>query len=251
MTSPSTPVASLTHTEKIKVLVVDDEPDILEFIQYNLRKEGYQTYTASDGIRAIELARRIIPDVILLDIMMPGSDGVTTCHELRRDDTFNNTLIAFLTARSEEYSEIAGLNAGADDYISKPIRPRLLLSRIRALLRRRKQFSETNHDGFNVVGPLGINRETYQFFKNDHEINLTKTEFELMQLFMSNPGRVFTRQDLFQKIWGYAESINSRTIEMHICKLREKIGSGMIKTIIGVGYSLNAFESTILPPASA
>lgn len=224
---------------KIKVLIVDDEPDILEFLEYNLSRNGYETIRASNGTEAIKLADQEIPDLILLDIMMPGMDGVETCYELRKNDKLRDTIIAILTARSEEYSEIAGLEAGADDYIQKPIRPRLLLSRLKALLRRKdtgrtQPLPSTQLD----FGSLKIDPRSYQVFIDDEVIVLAKKEFEVMMLLASQPGKVFTREEMFQKVWGYTVPIASRTIDVHISKLREKVGERYIKTLKGVGYKL-------------
>jgi two-component system alkaline phosphatase synthesis response regulator PhoP len=228
---------------KIKVLIVDDEPDILEFLDYNLSRNGFQTIQASNGKDAIKLADKEVPDLILLDIMMPGMDGVQTCYELRKNEKLNNSLIAFLTARSEEFSEIAGLEAGADDYIQKPIRPRLLLSRIKALMRR-KESSRAPALTANQLdfGSLKIDPQSYQVFIDGEVVPLAKKEFEVIMLLASKPGKVFTREEMFQKVWGYTVPIASRTIDVHISKLREKVGERFIKTLKGVGYKLEVEE---------
>jgi two-component system alkaline phosphatase synthesis response regulator PhoP len=224
---------------KTKVLIVDDEPDILEFLDYNLSRSGYEVIQASNGLDAIKLADKEIPDLILLDIMMPGLDGVETCYEMRRHDKLKNSLIVFLTARSEEYSEIAGLEAGADDYIQKPIRPRLLLTRIKALMRR-KDSSLDRPDSQALIdfGDLKIDPMSFQVIIDHETIALAKKEFEVLMLLASHPGKVFTREEMFQKVWGYTVPIASRTIDVHISKLREKVGERFIKTLKGVGYKL-------------
>jgi two-component system alkaline phosphatase synthesis response regulator PhoP len=228
---------------KIKVLIVDDEPDILEFLHYNLSRSGFDVVQATNGPDAIKLAQKELPDLILLDIMMPGMDGVETCYEMRRIDVLKDTLIAFLTARSEEYSEIAGLEAGADDYIQKPIRPRLLLTRIKALMRR-KESARPAATGKEVLdfGSLRIDPGSFQVTIDNEVITLAKKEFEVLMLLASQPGRVFTREEMFQKVWGYSVPIASRTIDVHISKLREKLGERYIKTLKGVGYKLEVTE---------
>lgn len=228
---------------KIKVLIVDDEPDILEFLEYNLSRNGFETIQASNGLDAIKIADKEVPDLILLDIMMPGMDGVQTCYELRKNDKLKDCLIAFLTARSEEFSEIAGLEAGADDYIQKPIRPRLLLSRIKALMRRKESSRVTTSTG-NILdfGALKIDPQSYQVIIDGEVITLAKKEFEVIMLLASKPGKVFTREEMFQKVWGYTVPIASRTIDVHISKLREKVGERFIKTLKGVGYKLEVEE---------
>ncbi len=224
---------------KIKVLIVDDEPDILEFLDYNLSRNGFNTIQASNGKDAIKLADQEVPDLILLDIMMPDMDGVETCYELRKNEKLKDTLVAFLTARSEEYSEIAGLEAGADDYIQKPIRPRLLLTRIKALMRR-KESSRPSSATSTVLdfGSLKIHPRSYEVTIDDEIITLAKKEFEVLMLLASQPGKVFTREEMFHKVWGYSVPIASRTIDVHISKLREKVGERYIKTLKGVGYKL-------------
>jgi len=224
---------------KFKILIVDDEPDILEFLDYNLTRNGFITIQASNGKDAVKLAAAEVPDLILLDIMMPGMDGVETCYEMRKNQKLNSTIIAFLTARSEEYSEIAGLEAGADDYIQKPIRPRLLLTRVKALLRRKD--SGDGRDASSAIldfGTLKIDTGSYQATINDEVIALAKKEFEVLMLLASQPGKVFTREEMFQKVWGYSVPIISRTIDVHISKLREKVGDRYIKTLKGIGYKL-------------
>lgn len=224
--------------QPIKVLLVDDEPDILEFLDYNLSRNGFTTIQAANGKDAVRLADQEVPDLILLDIMMPGMDGVETCYELRRNEKLKNTLIAFLTARSEEYSEIAGLEAGADDYIQKPIRPRLLLSRIKALMRRKESAKPSSASDPLDFGALKIDPSRYLVTIDNEVLTLAKKEFEVLMLLASQPGKVFTREEMFQKVWGYQVPIASRTIDVHISKLREKLGERFIKTLKGVGYKL-------------
>ena len=220
------------HTHKI--LIVDDEEDILEFLSYNLNKEGYQVFTATDGNTAITLAKKELPHLILLDVMMPGIDGIETCRELRSLPGLQDVIIAFLTARSEDYSHIAGFDAGADDYINKPIKPRVLVSRIQALLRRTTAVKKDSD--FLQLGNLRINRERYLVIKDNIEITLPRKEFELIYLLASKPGKVFTREEILIKIWGYDVVVGDRTIDVHIRKLREKIGEDYIRTVKGVGY---------------
>lgn len=225
--------------KKTKVLIVDDEPDIIEFLHYNLTRNGYEVIQASNGPDAINFANKEIPDLILLDIMMPGMDGVETCYELRKNEKLRETIIAILTARSEEYSEIAGLEAGADDYIQKPIRPRLLLTRIKALLRRKESIQPLTQQPDELdFGSLKIHPNSFQVSIDNEFITLAKKEFEVLMLLASHPGKVFTREEMFQKVWGYSVPIASRTIDVHISKLREKVGERFIKTLKGVGYKL-------------
>ena len=218
-----------------KILLVDDEPDIIELIQYHLEKEGYLVKTAINGVEGLKVAKSFIPDLILLDVMMPEMDGIEACIELRKDNTLNSTLIAFLTARAEDYSHVAGLDSGADDYITKPIKPRLLLSKIKALLRR----STVNQIIKNDKVSLEINRDKYIVICEGKEFTLPKKEFELLALLFSKPGNVFTREAILAKVWGDDIVVGDRTIDVHIRKLREKIGDVNIKTIKGVGYKLN------------
>lgn len=219
---------------KKKILVVDDEEDILEFLSYNLSKEGAKVYKASNGVDAIEKAIRKKPDLILLDVMMPEMDGVETCIQLRDKPETQNTIIAFLTARSEDYSQIAGFEAGADDYIAKPIKPRVLISRIKALMRRNDVIEPTSAQI--ELKSLKIDRDRYVVIKDDEELNLPKKEFELLSLLISEPGKVFTRENILSSVWGEDVVVGDRTIDVHIRKLREKIGNHHIKTIKGVGY---------------
>jgi two-component system alkaline phosphatase synthesis response regulator PhoP len=216
-----------------KILVVDDENDILEFIQYNLKKEGYDVHLAHNGQEAIDIGKKIKPDLILLDVMMPVMDGIEACKIMKADSAFDKSFIVFLTARAEEYSEIAGFNAGADDYIAKPIKPRVLNSRISAILRRK------NKDVVEVkltVGDLIIDRETFLVYRGDQKIQLARKEFELLFLLAGKPGKVFTREFILEKVWGDEVLVVDRTIDVHIRKLREKLGDAYIGTVKGVGY---------------
>ncbi|NUQ25327.1 MAG: response regulator transcription factor [Saprospiraceae bacterium] len=222
--------------DSAKILVVDDEPDILEILRYNLQKEGYEVFSASDGEEGLKVAEREHPDLIILDIMMPKMDGVELCRQLRSRPSFSKTLIAFLTAREEDYSQIAALEGGGDDYITKPIRPRVLLSRIKALLRRSDRQDNYDDEGALVIGDLVINREKVNVQRGEEIIELAKKEFELLNLLVSKPGKVFTREEIFNKVWGTDVIVGNRTIDVHIRKLREKIGDEYIKTIKGIGY---------------
>lgn len=224
--------------ENMKILVVDDEPDILEFLSYNLEKESYQVITAPNGLKALELAKKESPDLILLDIMMPKMDGIETCQQLRSLPEFNNTIIVFLTAREEDFTQIAALEAGGDDFITKPIRPRVFMSRISALLRRKSRKVKEDLQSEIQIGDLNINRTQMKVVLADKIIELPKKEFELLWLFASKPGKVFKRDEIFLKIWGNDVIVGNRTIDVHIRKLREKIGDSIIKTIKGIGYKL-------------
>lgn len=217
-----------------KILLVDDEKDILEFLSYNIKKEGAKVYTATNGLEAISLAKKKKPDLILLDVMMPEMDGIETCLQLRESLDTRDIMIAFLTARGEDYSQIAGFDAGADDYISKPIKPRVLISRIKALLRR-KQHGGLKETAVELKG-LTIDRDRYVVIKDEEEINLPKKEFELLALLISVPGKVFTRETILSSVWGDDVVVGDRTIDVHIRKLREKLGASHIRTIKGVGY---------------
>ncbi len=219
--------------KKYKILVVDDEPDILEFIGYNLSKENYEVISAHDGISAIKAAKEHKPDLIILDIMMPKLDGIETCRHLRNIPEFKDTLIVFLTALGDEQSEIKGLNIGADDYIVKPIKPKLLISRVNALIRRLGQGRST---GLVTVGDIVIDRESYLVKQNGKVITLPRKEFELMTLLASKPGKVFHREEILSKVWGQDIIVGDRTIDVHIRKLRQKFGDNHISTVKGVGY---------------
>lgn len=217
-----------------KILVVDDEIDILDLLKYNLEKEGYQVQVADNGIKGVEIAQTFIPDLILLDIMMPNQDGVETCRQLRELKALSNTFILFLTARVEEYSEIAAFDSGADDYLTKPIKPRALMSRINAIFRRSKK--EEDVDQKITAGDLIIDRQSYVVTKKGREFTLPKKEFELLYFLAQHPGKVFSRDDLLINIWGTDVFVLARTVDVHIRKVREKIGDGYISTIKGVGY---------------
>jgi two-component system alkaline phosphatase synthesis response regulator PhoP len=223
-----------------KILVIDDESDIIEFLTYNLKKEGYEIFSALNGRDGIELARKYNPHLILLDIMMPEMDGIETCEELRLLPGLNMTIIAFLTARGEDYSQIAGFEAGGDDYITKPIKPKVLLSRIKALLKRYGKYTREpelqEQLGKVKRGNLVIDREKYIVSVRNKELMLPKKEFELLLLISSKPDRVFTRDEIFSQVWGDDVIVGDRTIDVHIRKLREKIGDEHIITIKGVGY---------------
>lgn len=222
----------MINTNK-KILLVDDEPDILEFLSYNLKAEGYNVFTAENGKRGIEIAEKENPDLIILDVMMPEMDGIETCSEMRKIQKLKHTLIAFLTARNEDYSQIVGFDAGADDYITKPVKPKVLISRIKALLRRAGDKPEFNTI---EVGGLQIDREKYLVRKGTQEIVFPKKEFELLALLASKPGRVFTREEILNKVWGEDVVVGDRTIDVHIRKLREKLGEEFIRTVKGIGY---------------
>jgi len=220
---------------KYKILVVDDEPDIVELIEYNLKREGYTVFTASNGQEAVSVAKKLNPDLIILDIMMPKMDGIEACRVMRSMPEFKNTFMVFLTARSEEYSEIAGFNVGADDYIAKPIKPRALISRINAILRRNNKGEEAIENKVEVAD-LVIDRETFLVYKNNDKIVLAKKEFELLYLLASKPGKVYTRESILKSIWEDSVVVTNRTIDVHIRKLREKIGDDYVSTVKGVGY---------------
>jgi len=217
-----------------KVLVVDDEEPILELLKYNLEKNGYEVKTALDGAKAVDIARKFVPDLVLLDIMMPKMDGVETCRQLRDLPELQKMFVVFLTARSEEYSEVAAFDIGADDYITKPIKPRALMSRISALFRRDSKKSSPS--SVITIGDLTIDRTSYTINVKGKEINLPKKEFELLYFLAQNPNKVFSREDLLQNIWGSDVYVLARTVDVHIRKVREKIGEDYITTVKGVGY---------------
>lgn len=221
-----------------KILLVDDENDILEFVGYNLRKEGFDVYTASNGMEAIRLAEEVMPHLILLDVMMPEMDGIETCEVIRNNPKLKNIFVAFLTARGEDYSQIAGFEAGGDDYIAKPIKPKVLVSRIKAMLKRLDSNivdSKGDNTLLDIAG-IVIDKERYMVVKQGEDLVLPKKEFELLALLHSKPNKVFTREEIFSSIWGDNIIVGDRTIDVHIRKLREKIGDDYIKTIKGVGY---------------
>jgi len=220
-----------------KVLVVDDEEPILELLKYNLEKSGYEVKTAIDGVKAVDIAKRFIPDLVLLDIMMPKIDGVETCRLIRELPELQKTFVVFLTARSEEYSEIAAFDVGADDYIMKPIKPRALMSRISALFRR--DAKKVSPSSLITIGDLTIDRTSYTIKLKDKVINLPKKEFELLHFLAQHPNKVFSREDLLQNIWGSDVYVLARTVDVHIRKVREKIGEDFIATVKGVGYKFS------------
>ncbi|WP_163715659.1 response regulator transcription factor [Mangrovibacterium lignilyticum] len=227
--------------EKYKILLVDDEVDILEFISYNLEKEGFTVYTAQNGAEAIKVAEKKIPHLIILDVMMPEMDGIAACEELRKIPALQSCIIAFLTARGEDYSQIAGFEAGADDYITKPIRPKVLVSRVKALLKRTGGNGSTaaapiENTNTVAIGDLVIDKERYLIKMNGEEMVLPRKEFELLSLLVSKPGKVFTREEIYYSVWGDNVVVGDRTIDVHIRKLREKIGNDHIKTLKGIGY---------------
>ena len=217
----------------ITILLVDDEPDILEIIRYNLNSEGYKVETAENGLEAIEKAKNVKPQLIIMDVMMPKMDGIEACEKIRKIPDLSETVITFLTARGEDYSQMAGFEAGADDYITKPIKPKVLVSKVKALLRR---FKEEAGDEKIKLGDLTINREEYKIMLGKKEMVLPRKEFELLALLASKPGKVFKREDILDSIWGNEVIVGGRTIDVHIRKLREKIGDDRFKTVKGVGY---------------
>ena len=226
----------MTENKNIKILLVDDETDILEIISYNLISEGYSVFTSSNGQEAIKKATKEKPHLIILDVMMPEMDGIEACEKIRKIPELENTLITFLTARGEDYSKVAGFDAGADDYITKPIKPKVLVSKIKSLLRRLKTQSDSISDATIVLDGLIIDREAYKINYNGLDMVLPRKEFELLYLLVSKPGKVFKREVILEKIWGKEVVVGGRTIDVHIRKLREKLGDSKFKTIKGVGY---------------
>lgn len=224
------------NKQKTTILLVDDEPDILEFIGYNLEKEGYRVLRAENGRKGIEIAEKKQPDLILLDLMMPELDGIETCELIRSNEQIKNTLIVFLTARNEDYSQIAGYNAGADDYISKPVKPKVLVSKIRALIRRVEKQEEA--PSIIQIDDLIIDQDSHTVQKEGEKITLPRKEFSLLSLLASAPNKVFEREEILNKVWGKDVVVGERTIDVHIRKLRKKLGSKMVQTIKGVGYKL-------------
>lgn len=221
---------------KFKILLVDDEPDILEFLSYNLIKEGYVVETAENGVEGVRMAKSMKPDLILLDIMMPEMDGIEACNQIRKIDSLSSTLIVFLSARTEEFTQLAGFDVGANDYITKPIKPKVLMSKIKALLRLK---SPETPDEIIELNDLKIDRETYKVNFEGEEFTLPRKEFELLSLLASNPKRVFKREEILEKVWGNEVVVGGRTIDVHIRKLREKFGNERFTTIKGVGYKIN------------
>ena len=225
-----------------RILLVDDENDILEFLSYNLKNEGFQVLTCNDGTTALSLLDDFMPNLIVLDVMMPGMDGVETCEIIRANSNYDNIIIAFLTARSEDYSQVAGLEAGADDYINKPIKPKVLVSRVKALLRRKTSpGTGQNISSSSInISDLNINRESYQVERDGIEISLPRKEFEILYLLATKPGKVFKREEIFDKVWGDDVIVGGRTIDVHVRKLRRKLGRDYIVTVKGVGYKFNS-----------
>lgn len=221
------------NKKDIKILLVDDEPDILEIVSYNLSAEGYQVITAENGLEAVKKAKKELPQLVILDVMMPEMDGIEACELIRKDPNLKDVVITFLTARGEDYSQLAGFDAGADDYITKPIKPKVLISKVKALLRR---FKEEDVSDSVRIGNLVINRDEYKIVLKGKEIILPRKEFELLSLLASKPGKVFKRDEILDKVWGNEVIVGGRTIDVHIRKLREKIGDDYFKTIKGVGY---------------
>lgn len=219
--------------ENTKILIVDDEPDILEILSYNLGQIGYQVFTASNGLKAIEKAKKEKPHLIILDVMMPEMDGIEACEQMRKMDILNDTIITFLTARSEDYSQIAGFDAGADDYITKPIKPKVLVSKVKSLLRR---FKEKTKKEVYTIGDITVDKHEYKIIINEEEMSLPRKEFELLALLTSDPNKVFKRDEILQNVWGDDVVVGGRTIDVHIRKLREKLGNHYFKTVKGVGY---------------
>ena len=222
-------------TKDIKILLVDDEPDILEIVSYNLSSEGYEVHTANNGVEGVAKAKKKQPHLVILDVMMPEMDGIEACEIIRNTPGLENTIITFLTARGEDYSQVAGFDAGADDYITKPIKPKVLTSKVKALLRRMKENKEEVED-IVKVGKIVINREEYKIVNDGNEIILPRKEFELLSLLTSKPNKVFKREVILDKVWGNEVVVGGRTIDVHIRKLREKIGDDHFKTVKGVGY---------------
>lgn len=219
----------------LRILLVDDEPDILEIVGYNLTTEGYQVFTAKNGIEGVAMAKKKLPHLIILDVMMPEMDGIEACGIIRKNPSLENTIVAFLTARGEDYSQMAGFDAGADDYITKPIKPKVLVRKVKALLRRFKEDATVDEEIFKV-GKIVINREEYKIINDGKEIVLPRKEFELLSLLTSKPNKVFKREVILDRVWGNEVVVGGRTIDVHIRKLREKIGDDHFKTVKGVGY---------------
>lgn len=225
------------NLNKNKILLVDDEPDILEFLKYNLKKEGFEIFTAANGKEAIQLAEKEFPALIILDVMMPEMDGMETCIQLRENPILKKVIVLFLTARNEDYSQIAGFDAGADDYVTKPIKPRVLVSRVKALLRRLPEHHNTEEKLHKQnFGGISIDREKYVVIQDGKEFSFPKKEFELLALLSSKPGKVFSREEILNRVWGDDVIVGDRTIDVHVRKLREKLGEEYIKTVKGVGY---------------
>lgn len=226
-----------------RILLVDDEKDILEFLSYNLKKEGFEVATCSDGQAALDTILEFKPNLIVLDVMMPGMDGIETCENIRANPENDSIIITFLTARAEDYSQVAGLNAGADDYIYKPIKPKVLVSRVKALLRRKVAITTSDEPSQTIqIANLNINRERYLVTLDELPLTLPRKEFEILYLLASKPGKVFKRDEIFEKIWGNDVVVGGRTIDVHVRKLREKLGRNYIETVKGVGYKFKLDE---------
>lgn len=228
------------NNDTIKILLVDDEPDILEILSYNLIAEGYTVLTAANGLEAVKSTKKNQPHLIIMDVMMPEMDGIEACEQIRAFPELKGTIITFLTARGEDYSQLAGFEAGADDYITKPIKPKILVSKIKALLRRLNEATPMDDSELIKVGDLTIDRDAYKIIYKGNELVLPRKEFELLSLLASKPGKVFKRDEILDKVWGNEVVVGGRTIDVHIRKLREKIGDDSFKTIKGVGYKFTA-----------
>ncbi len=221
-----------------KILLIDDDPDILEFLSYNIKQEGYTIKTAENGVQALNVLKTYKPDLIIIDVMMPEMDGIETCKKIRKQKEFDNSIITFLTARAEEYSQISGFESGADDYITKPIRPKILMSKIKSLLRRKNiNFIEKNTKDF------FIDKERYVIVRQGQDIFLPRKEFEIISLLGSKPEKVFSRDEIYEKVWGEDIIVGDRTIDVHIRKIRQKLGEKVIKTIKGVGYKFQIYSN--------
>lgn len=229
----------MSGLKDVRILVIDDEQDVLNFITYNLEKEGSQVFTASNGLEGVEVAQDCKPDLILLDVMMPDLDGIEVCRQLREDESFDKTMIAFLTARGEDYTQVTALEHGADDFIVKPIRPNVLKSRLKALLRR-KGRGQNSEEVIYEVGDLVLDRMKYRVMLQGQLIEFAKKEFQILELLMSSPGKVFSRKEIFRKIWDQEIIVGERTIDVHVRRIREKVGENYIKTLKGVGYKIEA-----------
>ena len=229
-----------------RILLVDDEEDILEFVSYNLQREGFRVFSARNGVEAIEMAGKVKPDLVILDVMMPEMDGIAACEEIRKLPSCKNVIIAFLTARGEDYSQIAGFEAGADDYITKPIRPKVLISRVKALLKRSGGIGAdaTENDKILNIGDMVIDKERYVLIIDGRELTLPRKEFELLSLLVSKPDKVFTRDEIYKGVWGNNVIVGDRTIDVHIRKLREKIGNDHIRTLKGIGYKFIIYPNS-------
>ncbi len=226
----------MTDPATIRILVIDDEEDVLNFITYNLKKDGYQIETAENGREGLDKAREFKPDLILLDVMMPDLDGIEVCRQLREDENFDNTMIAFLTARGEDYTQVAALDHGGDDFIVKPIKPNVLRSRLNALLRRKKR--QTEDQNTYEISDLILDRVKFEVTLEGRSLDLAKKEFQILELLMSAPGKVFSRQEIFRKIWDSEIIVGERTIDVHVRRIREKVGENYIKTLKGIGYKI-------------